>query len=280
MDNVTLKGAVGASPSPNNSDDVKAVQGLILKVKPPLAHQPKVTGSMDPTTRLAIREFQSRFMAIPDERVDKDGRTLFHLNEGFVSQYIQCSPQQKKTLDLDLMRAREFMKVAVGALVGTLTAETKRKVKNVFHIDADNASDRGRMADLSARFSKLKASLDDPFPLQCHPQQSAYGAWVIRTDSTGTMHFPINHFQGTPDDRAERMIHERAHTVFQIGHDGMPPAGSVDFGKAQDDDNGFTYNQSIGNAYCYGWLAAALQPGFIPENGDMIIVAPSHPRRN
>jgi hypothetical protein len=277
MDNVTLKGAVGASPSPNKPEDVKSIQTLLLKVRPPLQHQPKVTSSIDAVTRFAIREFQSRFMAKPDERVDPDGRTLFHLNEGFVSKYINCSPHQRKVLDKDLMRARDWMRTAVGAVSGTMTAETKRKLKNIYHIDPDIASDNGRVADLRARFTKLKVSLDEPFPLQCHAQRSVYGAWVVLSDDTGTMHFPSNHFEGSPEDRSERMIHERAHTVFHIGHAGMPPSGSVDFGKAQDDDNGFTYVQSIGNAYCYGWLVASLQPGYVSDGGAIIITAPTHP---
>jgi hypothetical protein len=54
---------------------------------PPLSIQVGVTGTMDGNTLSAIRQFQSRFMKSPDSRVDPDGRTLWHLNEGFVAKY-------------------------------------------------------------------------------------------------------------------------------------------------------------------------------------------------
>jgi hypothetical protein len=57
----------------------------------------------------------------------------------------------------------------------------------------------------------------------------------------------------------------------------MPPSGAVDFGKAADDDNGFTYQQSLNNAYCFGWLAAAAQPGYVPDSGGAVITV--NPKR-
>jgi hypothetical protein len=45
---------------------------------------------------------------------------------------------------------------------------------------------------------------------------------------------------------------------------------------APDDDNGFTYEQAIRNAYCYGWLAAALQPGYVPPDGGEVITGSHH----
>lgn len=74
-------------PSPNRPNDVKNVQTLLRKVMPPLSIQVGVTGTMDGNTLSAIRQFQSRFMKSPDSRVDPDGRTLWHLNEGFVAKY-------------------------------------------------------------------------------------------------------------------------------------------------------------------------------------------------
>jgi hypothetical protein len=55
----------------------------------------------------------------------------------------------------------------------------------------------------------------------------------------------------------------------------MVGAGQVDFGTAPDDDNGFSYEQAVRNAYCYGWLAAALQPNYAPPaRGELITAKP------
>jgi hypothetical protein len=253
---------------------VKAVQVLLSKVTPPLSTRLAANGIMDHLTLRAIREFQSRFMSFPDQRVDTDNRTLWHLNEGFVSRYVRCHAHQRLTIDHDLMRAQAWLQRVISVISGALSADVKRKLKNVFHIDADNAADRGHQADLLAKYHKLRSAFDEAFPLECEAKVSLFGAWVDLADPTGTMHFPINYFQQPTDVRTEKVIHERSHTVFNISHAGMTGAGKADFGLAPDDDNGFTYQQAIANAYCYGWFAMCLQPTYVPPETGMTITVP------
>lgn len=266
----TIQAAVGAGGS-NRPDDVKTVQRLLGKVTPPLTNRPAETGTADAKTLAAIREFQLRFTGSPDSRVDPDGRTLWHLNDGFVSQYIHCNEGQKRTVDRDIVEAQKWLDV-VNRRLSSMNADAKRVVKNVFHLDADKSADLPLLLALKLSFWTLRTSFDQSFPFECLSTRSVFGAWVVLSDSTGTMHLPANHFEASAKERQERMIHERAHTVFQISHAGMPAGGSVDFGMSQDDDNGFTYQQAVANAYCYGWLAAALQPDYVPSGGGETII--------
>ena len=274
MPEIPIKSAVGAPPAKNDPDDVRIVQTLLGKVKPPLSKTVAVTGKMDPATLAAIREFQKRFMSFPDSRVDPDGRTIWHLNDGFVSRFIGCSAHKRRTIDRDIINAQKWLTELLSRLRGTLDADIKTKIKNIFHIDADDPTQKSRLTKLVADYQRLRDSLDESFPLQCEPTTNLEGAWVIAGDSTGTMHFPVNYFQQPPETRTEKVIHERSHTIFNIGHDGMIPGGAADFGQAPDDDNGFTYQQAIKNAYCWGWLAQAAQPGYVPPTPGEIIVVP------
>jgi hypothetical protein len=233
-----------------------------------------VTGSVDDVTIRAIREFQTRFMAKPDGRVDPDGRTLWHLNDGFASAYIGCSPLQRKLLDRDIINAQKWLDTVIRLLEATpMDADTKTKVQNVFHINVEDRSERPRLITLQQRYRRLRESLDERFPLKCERGSSLFAAWVVQGDATGTMHFPSTHFVADAESRIETIIHERAHTVFSISHAGMSGAGELNFGRAPDDDNGFSHSDAMANAYCYGWLARSLQPGYVrPETGMEIIV--------
>jgi hypothetical protein len=271
----SISAAVGAPHSPNKPDDVRIIQTLLGKVTPPLAAAVVVTGTMDSKTLSAIREFQLRFTSNPDSRVDPDGRTLWHLNDGFVSTYIHCNSTQKRMLDHDIVDAQRWLDVAIVRL-GSMNSDAKRVVKNVFHIDADDSAQSSRVLSLRSAYTRLRVSMDQSFPLECEPRASVMGAWVDINDPTGTMHFPSNHFAASAAERTERIIHERSHTIFRISHDGMVGGGQLDFSQSADDDNGFTYLQSINNAYCYGWLATALQPDYVPSGGDVIVVGRPH----
>jgi hypothetical protein len=277
MAEVPISGPVGAPPAKNLPADVSTVQTLLANVKPPLAARVTISGGIDAVTIQAIREFQRRFMSFPDGRVDPDGRTIWHLNDGFVSKYIGLSADRRRTIDRDIINAQKWLSELLGQLNSPLSAGMKQKVKNIFHIDADDGSQTSRLKDLVARYQRLRFSFDQSFPLQFDPKRSIYGAYVKPGDPSGTIFFPPNYFEMSADERAEKIVHERAHTVFNIGHDGMPPSGAVDFSKAADDDNGFTYQQSLNNAYCFGWLAAAAQPGYVPDSGGAVITV--NPKR-
>jgi hypothetical protein len=274
MAEIPISAAVGAPPSLNRANDVKVIQMLLARVKPPLSTRVSVTGTMDSKTLHAIREFQLRFMKVPDSRVDPDGRTLWHLNDGFVGKYIHCNPRQRQVLDRDIINAQKWLDVVIRRLVPPLDSDAKTKVKNVFHIDV--ATETSRLLLLRDAYTRLRASLNDSFPLQCESKMSAFGAWVIDRDTTGTMHFPPNHFATSGSERTERIIHERSHTIFGIHHTGMQGAGRLDFGLSPGDDNGLTYEQAVKNAYCYGWLATALQPDYMPSGDEVIIGTPRH----
>lgn len=269
MAELTISASVGVGGA-NKPDDVKIVQTLLGKVTPPLLHKVTVNGTADGATLAAIREFQLRFMASPDSRVDPDERTIWHLNDGFVSQYVHCGEAQKRAIDRDIINAQKWLDVVTRRL-GSMDADAKRVVQNVFHIDADDVTQTVKLFSLRLAYTNLRTSMDQSFPLECEKGVSVMGAWVDLNDPTGTMHFPSNHFTAPEEERVERIIHERSHTVFQISHAGMKGGGQVDFGQSPDDDNGFTYDQAVANAYCYGWLATALQPGYVPSGGEVIV---------
>lgn len=272
MAEIAITAAVGVPPSPNVEADVRIVQDLLTKVTPPLTARVVVNGVADPATIAGIREFQRRFMANPDGIVHPDGRTIWHLNDGFVSQYVGCSAKKRKTIDRDMINAQKFLDVVNRKLSGRLDADTERKLRNIFHVDPSTTVGQTRLAQLRTRFRALRTAFDQSFPLVCEAGTSVYGAWVDLNDASGAMHFPENHFWATESERASRMVHERAHTIFQIGHDGMVhEAGQIDFGSNPDDDNGFTWEQAYRNAYCYGWLTQSLQPDYVPDGGGEVI---------
>jgi hypothetical protein len=270
MADASITAAVGAHPAPNSPADVKIVQNLLGKVTPPLTMRVEETGTADTHTLHAIREFQSRFMSKPDSRVDPGGRTIWHLGEGFVAKYIHCDARQKKMLDRDLINAQMWLD-RVNIRLAALDADATGKVKRVFHIDVSDRRQMVRLNLLRQSYTKLRTSLNKSFPLKCESTPSLFGAYVDINDPTETMHFPPNHFQSGATDRITRLIHERSHSVFKIHHSGMTGSGQINFGQSADDDNGFTYEQALGNAYCWGWLAAALQPDYQPTGGGMTI---------
>lgn len=276
MTELTITASVGSAPAPNRPDDVRTVQSLLQGVQPPLPHHVSVNGIFDSATRLAIREFQTRFMSNPDGRVDPDGRTLYHLNNGFAAEYHHCNARQRRIIDRDFINAQIWLDVVNRRLGNIHDADMRRKVRNVFHINLDNIAadpfEALRFLTLRQRFLTLRSSLDQAFPLQCESGSSLFAAWVDLNDPSGTMHFPSGHFAQSTEQRTETIIHERSHTVFNISHDGMTGAGQLDFGQNPDDDNGFTHQQAMGNAYCFGWLATCLQPGYVPPANDVIVV--------
>ena len=264
MTEVKIVKSVGASPAGNLPQDVRAIQSLLRSVRPPLFVSVTVTGSMDSNTRSAISEYQKRFMTKPDGRIDRDGVTLMRMN-------------WEPVVDQDFNTAKQWLNVVIRRLGTANDADMKRKLKNVFHIEFDSSNDASNLNILLSRYKTLLQSFNQFIRRQYHPERGLLQAWVIKNDPTGTMHFPRNHFSSKVARRVETVIHERSHTVFNIDHSGMAGAGEIKFGNNPDDDNGLTFQQAIANAYCYGWLSAALQPGYRREAEDVISV-PS-PRR-
>jgi hypothetical protein len=256
--------SVGAPPAPNLPSDVRAVQSLLRSVQPPLLVSVSITGTMDSNTLGAITEYQRRFMTRPDGRIDPNGVTLMRMN-------------WEPVVDQDFGTAKQWLNVVVGRLGNVNDTDMKRKVRNVFHIEFDSPADASKLKTLVFNYRRLLQSFLQYIPRRYYPKGNIFQAWVVKNDQTGTMHFPRNYFNSRLERRIETIIHERSHTIFNINHSGMAGAGAVDFGHNPDDDNGLTFEEAIANAYCYGWLAAALQPGYLREAEDVISV-PS-PRR-
>lgn len=265
MAELKIAAAVGASPAPNNPADVKTVQGLLATLKRPLRTTVTVNGISDANLIKAIREFQSRFFARPDGRVDPGQRTLFHLNNHAAPTYKGCNAYRRKAIDKDLMLAQTWLDVVNRGLAAHTSARTRRLVDNIFHVDLtklNNATQFLRYEGIKLRFRQLRISMDQPFPIQCDKGRSISQAYVDLNDPTGTMFFPPGHFTAAEQERIGTIIHERAHTIFQISHAGMRGGGEMDFGTQPDDKNKFTWYQAYSNAYCYGWLAMAMQPTY------------------
>ena len=218
-----------------------------------------VTGKVDKNTLSAITEYQRRFMPKPDGRIDPQGATLMRLNF-------------ESVVDKDFDTARQWLNVVITRLGMSSDSDMKRKLKNVFHIDLNNPNDAPHLQTLLSKYHVLLQSFGRHIPRQFHPERSLFQAWVVKNDPTGTMHFPRNHFDKGLDTRVEKVIHEQSHTVFNIDHSGMAGAGEADFAHSPGDDNELTFQQALSNAYCYGWLATALQPGYKPEAEDVITV--------
>jgi hypothetical protein len=264
MSELVISGAVGAPPSPNAPADVRIVQEALRSVDPPLIHPVGVTGIADAGTLKAIEEFQKRFLGDSDGVVEPGGQTLMHLSDGFAPDYKGCNPRQRAAIDRSLMDAQKWLDEVRRILGSPLTDATKRKIKNIFHIEIGGPDGVLRYALLLHNYSLLRKSFDQKLSFVCEPEVSAYGAWVVGSDPA--IHLPLNHFSNTREEMAQRLIHERAHTVLRVGHGGMTPSGSVEFGVAPDDPNLFTYEQAIDNAYCWAWLATALQMNYRPAD--------------
>lgn len=260
-----LRQAVGAPPATNASADVRIVQTLLRTVRPPLFAPLAVTGRADANTLNAIREYQRRFMSRPDGRIDPNGRTLMRLN-------------WEPTARQDVQTAQQWLNRVNQRLAQTGDADAQRKVRNIFHIDLYNPADAPRVQTLRGRYQTLRRSLDQSIPFRFNPRNTGmFDAEVDLNDPTGTITFYRRYFNLSPIERAGKITHERAHTVFRIGHEGMVPTGEVHFAHRPDDPNTYTTTQAMGNAYCYEWLATALQPNYRPPAGEAPIVVPRPP---
>jgi hypothetical protein len=277
MADLTLSAAVGSHHSSNLPADVKTVQTLLQTMKPPLTHKVSVTGTMDPETRHAIVELQRRFMRVPDGRVDPDGRTLMHLNDGYVSDFAGCGSHQQRRIEEILRNARQLLDLIHQKLNDSPDAETVRKVKNIFNIDIASKADASKYDLLRANFLKLRASLNEPFGFKCEPKtyHAMEACFVVGDDPT--VHMSSAYLSST--DRivqAAKLIHERSHTVLHVHHSGMARGGTIRFGEAPDDPKGYSFDQAIGNAWFYEYLSTAMHPDYDATKASTVpIITPS-----
>lgn len=255
MAELTIAAAVGAPPARNAPPDVRTIQSLLQKVAPSLTIPVKVIGTMEPNTLRAIQEFQRRFMAHPDGRVEPGGRTLMHLNDGFASEYPGCDPGKRRTIDHDVIGAQRWLDISNRRLGNSGDADMNQKVTNIFH-----SANLGHFARLRSNFLLLRRSMDDQLTFQCESKSALEAAWVVT--GSPTIHLPTNYFLKKPEVRIAKIIHERSHSILNTKHAGMAPGGEIAFGVAPDDPNRFTFDQAIDNAWCYEWLVTALQPTY------------------
>jgi hypothetical protein len=264
MAELAISAGVGAPPSPNRVADVRIVQGLLLNVAPPLVVRANVTGQADPATLNAIVEFQRRFMQQPDGRVEPDGRTLLHLNDGFASNYVGCDAGQRLKIDQDFILAQKWLDTVNRRLVTANDADMATKVLNIFAIDLNNPNDAASVTTLRDNFSRLRLSMDHQLTLQCENYESTNSAWVdLRQPSF--VFFALNHFKNSSEMRVSKIIHERSHVIINTHHSGMAPGGEINFGEAPDDPKGFSIHDALDNAYCYEYLSISLQPNYRPS---------------
>jgi hypothetical protein len=196
---------------------------------------------------------------------------------GSYPRYIACSREKKLVIDKDMITAQLWLDMVKSRLGRPADADLKQKLKNVFHIDVDIPADKPRLIDLLAKFSKLRDSLSQPFPLQCEVKENILAAFVDPADPAGTMHFTPGYFR-SKDIRASKLIPERSHTVLKIGHAGMRGGAEIKFGVAPDEDNGFTYAEAVTNSYCYEWFSRCMQPGYVSTALEGATIA-AHPHR-
>jgi hypothetical protein len=254
----TIRAAVGAPPATNRPDDVRVVQDLLSRVEPALTSRPPVTGNLDQVTLDAIREFQRRFMDRPDGRVDPNGRTLMHLNNGSSSRYSQCNAKQRLAIDRGLLDAKHWLEVVNQRLGNPNDADMRQKVQNIFHVNFETSD--YLVGAIRSRYAEIRRSFRRSAPFVCESREALEAAIVYPPDQT--IHFHPGFFRGTVDERAEDVIHERAHTVLGVHHSGMENSFQRNPFRNADDDSGVTFDQAYENAYCYGWLATALQPAY------------------
>jgi len=268
MAELAISASVGAPPSQNRPNDVRSVQGLLQNVDPPLRTRVGISGRADPSTLQAIREFQSRFMAHPDGRVDPDGpsgRTLLHLNDGFASNYVGCNAHQRRIIDSDLIKTQWWLDVVNQKLAIRTDAVVNAKIMNIFSIRRQWAGHSADVITLVNNFMRLRLSFDARLTFEAHPDRSVNIAWVDLNQPL-VVNFAANYFEERVQDRrVAKLIHERAHSALRVLHAGMPGGGQVNFGEAPDDPKGFTIADALNNAYCYEWLAVAVQPGYRPD---------------
>ena len=147
--------SVGAPPASNLPQDVRTVQKLFQNVRPLLFVPVPLTGSMDNNTRSAISEYQKRFMAKPDGRIDPDGATLMRLN-------------WEPLVDQDFNAAKQWLNIVIRRLGTFGDSDMKQKLKNVFHIEFDAPNDRPNLQTLLKNYQILLQSFSQYIPRQFH----------------------------------------------------------------------------------------------------------------
>ena len=175
---------------------------------------------------------------------------------------------QRETLKQDCNRARQLLDRAIARLVEpaitptATTADMRRKVRNIFHIDMDAAApqiltEALHFATLIANFRTLRSTgfdQDPPFVLE--PDHTGLTqAWVIGIDDP-KVHISPMHFYMNRENQIITLVHERAHTVLRLNDH---PGGIHIVNNPADGVPTMTRDDAMRNAYCYEWLTAALQ---------------------
>ena len=191
------------------------------------------------------------------------GRTLMHLNDGSVDNYVGCDLHQRRKIDEDLILAQRWLDTVNRRLVTANDVDMTTKVLNIFSIDPNNPNHAGVLTTLRGNCTRLRNSMDQRLTFQCENYESVNGAWVDTARPT-FIFFATNHFKAVGVKRIAKIIHDRSHIVLNTHHSGMAPGGEVHFGEAPHDPKGLTINDALDNGYCYEYLAASLQLDYKP----------------
>jgi|SRR5690242_11279928 len=187
-----------------------------------------------------------------------------HLNDGFASQYVGCSADNRRKLDYDLILAQKWLDVVIVQISIQNNKDVATKINNIFSIDVGLKAHSTQYAMLLNNFKKLRLSMDSQLTFECVKVQSVNGAWVD-TNQPSKIFLPLNYFKLAQDERTAKLIHERSHIVLSTKHSGMSAGGTITFGEAPDDPKGFTITDALDNAYCYEYLTISLQPNYRPD---------------
>ncbi|MFO0801584.1 MAG: peptidoglycan DD-metalloendopeptidase family protein [Gemmataceae bacterium] len=163
---VAIHGSVGANGK-NDPIDVRKIQAQLnaAGAKPPLV----VDGLVGPKTLHAIREYQKQFMAVPDGRVDVNGKTLAELNKGH---------KQKPTSHGSASRYE-------WPLAGHIRVTCEFGSRDAMHNDKNHPHGHGGMDLAAGPGTRVLAARAGK--VQHSGPASGYGHWVVLRHEDGEL---------------------------------------------------------------------------------------------
>jgi hypothetical protein len=239
-----------------------------------------VTGTFDRDTDAGVREFQKR--VFPNQPMEWDG-IVGPKTRSFL---FKPTDAQQAVLSDAMNQARRWLKTVTDRLgVGnvifptSVQDDTRTKVQNVFNFDpfpedpATGLDSAFKLSQLAVNFTKLRAGFDQEIPVEVLPMPLFFSAFVFSEFEDPTIHFLPSFFDDNnvtplPERRIATIVHERAHTALKLkGHPGLQDGEGTFLTLNPPDDPFFgqsrlAFDDAIKNAYCYEFLAAALQFDF------------------
>jgi hypothetical protein len=170
-----------------------------------------------------------------------------------------CSEAQRKNIDAAISTSKKWLVTVEERLSRPNDDDAWRKVKNLFGVDVRNPADANHREVVRNNFDRVLQNFDLGLSFVCSKTRSITVAFVKGSDPTITL--APEFFEGANEPAI--LIHERAHTILEIHHQGTG-AGYINGAAAPGDSSGLTFDQAISNSYSYSNLATALQTGGRP----------------